>query len=67
MTDLTIQQSIETVDLLQRVRDGLRRLDPAWCRLNDVEQIDDEELDELIGEVEEAVEAGLIVVAPREP
>lgn len=61
---MTIQQSIESVDLLVRLRDGLRRLDPAWCQLHDAEQISDEELDDLIGELEEAVDAGLIVVGP---
>ena len=61
---MTVQQSIESVDLLVRLRDGLRRLDPAWCALNGAEQITDEELDELIGEVEEAVDAGLIVAGP---
>lgn len=61
---MTIAQSIESVDLLVRLRDGLRRLDPTWCALHDREQISDEELDYLIGEVEEAVEAGLIIVEP---
>lgn len=42
--------------LLLEVRDGLRRLDPYWCRLNNQEQISDEELEQLIGEVEEFVE-----------
>jgi hypothetical protein len=43
------------LELLTRVRDGLRRLDPTWCALNDKEQISDEELDYLIGDVEEFV------------
>jgi hypothetical protein len=43
------------LELLTRVRDGLRRLDPAWCTLHGQEQITDEELDELIGDVEEFV------------
>lgn len=42
-----------TLGLLHRLRDGLRRLDPAWCALNGAEQITDEELDDLIGELEE--------------
>jgi hypothetical protein len=46
----------QLVDLLRHVRDGLRRLDPTWCELNDQQQISDEELDEIIGEVEEACE-----------
>ncbi len=61
---MTIAQSIESVDLLVRLRDGLRRLDPTWCDLNGQQQISDEELDYLIGDLEEAVEAGLIVVEP---
>jgi hypothetical protein len=41
--------------LLVNIRDGLRRLDPVWCSLNNRDQISDEELDDLIGEVEEVV------------
>jgi hypothetical protein len=48
----------ERHDLLRDVRDALRRMDPAWCALHDAEQISDEELDELIGRVEDAVEDG---------
>jgi hypothetical protein len=43
------------LELLTRVRDGLRRLDPVWCELHSREQITDEELDYLIGDVEEFV------------
>lgn len=39
--------------LLISVRDALRRLDPAWCSLHNVEQVTDEELDEAIGSLEE--------------
>ena len=42
--------------LLTEVRDALRRMDPAWCALHGQEQISDEELEELIGRVEDAVE-----------
>jgi len=42
--------------LLFDVRDGLRRLDPAWCSVNGADQITDEELDLLVGEVEEICE-----------
>ena len=42
--------------LLFDVRDGLRRLDPAWCIVNGADQITDEELDLLVGEVEEICE-----------
>jgi hypothetical protein len=45
----------KTGQLLRDLRDGFRRLDPAWCALNDKPQISDEELDELIGQIEEAV------------
>ena len=44
--------------LLTEVRDALRRLDPAWCATHGKEQIGDEELDELIARVEDAVEDG---------
>jgi hypothetical protein len=44
--------------LLTEVRDALRRMDPAWCAVNGKEQIGDEELEELIGRVEDAVEDG---------
>lgn len=42
--------------LLTEIRDALRRTDPAWCALHGVEQISDEELEELIARVEDAVE-----------
>ena len=44
--------------LLTEIRDALRRTDPAWCALHGVEQITDEELEELIARVEDAVEDG---------
>jgi hypothetical protein len=43
---------------LIEIRDALRRTDPAWCALHGQEQISDEELEELIGRVEDAVEDG---------
>lgn len=46
----------ETKAVLLHVRDALRRLDPAWCAVNDVEQITDEELDLAIGELEDLLE-----------
>jgi hypothetical protein len=42
--------------LLTEIRDALRRTDPAWCALHGKEQIGDEELEELIARVEDAVE-----------
>jgi hypothetical protein len=44
--------------LLTEIRDALRRTDPAWCATHGQEQISDEELEELIGRVEDAVEDG---------
>lgn len=41
---------------LRVLLDVLRRLDPAWCVLNDQTQISDEELDQAIGELEDLVE-----------
>jgi hypothetical protein len=46
------------IALLTEIRDALRRMDPAWCALHGKEQIGDEELDELIARVEDAVEDG---------
>jgi hypothetical protein len=45
----------EMRSLLISLRDTLRRLDPAWCALNNVAQVTDEELDEAIGNLEEAL------------
>jgi len=45
-----------SLTLLTEIRDALRRTDPAWCAVNGVEQIGDEELEELIARVEDAVE-----------
>lgn len=42
--------------MLLGLRDTLRRLDPAWCALNGRPQVTDEELDEAIGNLEEALE-----------
>jgi hypothetical protein len=42
--------------LLTEIRDALRRTDPAWCALHGQEQISDEELEELVARVEDAVE-----------
>ena len=44
--------------LLTEIRDALRRTDPAWCALHGQEQISDEELEELVARVEDAVEDG---------
>ncbi len=46
---------MSTITLIE-IRDALRRTDPAWCALHGQEQISDEELEELIGRVEDAVE-----------
>ena len=42
--------------LLVALRDTLRRLDPAWCALNGRPQVSDEELDDMIGRLEEEME-----------
>lgn len=47
--------SDEMRSLLISLRDTLRRLDPAWCALNNAIQVTDEELDEAIGNLEEAL------------
>lgn len=42
--------------MLLRLRDVLRRFDPAWCALNDAESISDEDLDLAIAELEDLLE-----------
>ncbi len=42
--------------LLTEIRDALRRTDPAWCATHGQEQISDQELEELVARVEDAVE-----------
>ena len=41
---------------LRRLRDGLRRMDPAWCDLHGEAQLDDEEFDTLLGMLEDLLE-----------
>ena len=43
---------------LRRLRDGLRRMDPAWCALHKQEQLSDEEFDDLLGTLEDLLEDG---------
>ena len=47
----------ERHDLLRDVRDALRRMDPAWCDLHGEAQLDDEEFADLLGTLEDMVEA----------
>lgn len=42
--------------MLRTLRDALRRMDPAWCELNDKTQLDDEEFDDLLGTLEDLLE-----------
>ena len=46
----------EQRQLLIEVRDAWRRMDPAWCALHGVEQLDDESFDEILGRIEDVVE-----------
>jgi len=46
----------ESHALLTEVRDALRRMDPAWCALHGKEQLAEEEFEEMLGRVEDAVE-----------
>jgi muramidase (phage lysozyme) len=48
-------EAVSTITLIE-IRDALRRTDPAWCALHGQEQISEEEFDELVGRVEDAVE-----------
>lgn len=42
--------------MLSALRDALRRMDPAWCKLRAEEQLDDEEFDQLLGTLEDLLE-----------
>jgi len=46
------------LELLTEVRDALRRMDPAWCTLAGKAQLSDQEFDEILGRLEDAVEDG---------
>ena len=42
--------------MLRALRDALRRMDPAWCKLHQQEQISDEDLELVIGKLEDMLE-----------
>lgn len=42
--------------MLHELRDALRRMDPAWCKLHQQEQISDEDLELVIGKLEDMLE-----------
>ena len=42
--------------MLRTLRDALRRTDPAWCKLHRQEQILDEDLEAVIGTLEDLLE-----------
>lgn len=42
--------------MLRTLRDALRRTDPAWCKLHRQEQILDEDLEAVIGTLEDMLE-----------
>jgi hypothetical protein len=42
--------------MLHELRDALRRMDPAWCKLHRQEQISDEDLELVIGKLEDLLE-----------
>jgi len=44
--------------LLTEILDALRRMDPVWCTLAVKAQLSDEEFDEILGRLEDAVEDG---------
>ena len=44
--------------MLRTLRDALRRTDPAWCKLHRQEQILDEDLEAVIGTLEDMLEDG---------
>lgn len=42
--------------MLRTLRDALRRMDPAWCKLHRVDQIADEDLEDAISTLEDLLE-----------
>ena len=45
--------------MLRALRDALRRMDPAWCKLHQQEQISDEDLELVIATLEDLLEGDL--------
>jgi hypothetical protein len=45
--------------MLHELRDALRRMDPAWCKLHDQLQLSDEEFDDVLGSLEDLLEGDL--------
>lgn len=46
---------VNYIQLLIEARNSLRRMDAGWCSLHDMPQLSDEEFDDLLGRLEEAV------------
>jgi len=45
--------------MLRALRDALRRMDPAWCKLHQQDQISDEDLELAIATLEDLLEGDL--------
>lgn len=45
--------------MLRALRDALRRMDPAWCKLHQQSQLSDEEFDDALGTLEDLLEGDL--------
>jgi hypothetical protein len=46
----------ELIALLRRACDVMRRLDPTWCALQEVAQTTDDELDDAVCAIEDALD-----------
>jgi hypothetical protein len=48
-------QRMKVLGLLKQLSTGMFRLDPEWCKRHGHEQITDEELDDLLGQLNVAI------------
>ena len=58
-TDVLLGRGDSAWAMLRGLRDALRRMDPAWCKLHHQEQLSDEEFDDLLGTLEDLLEGDL--------
>jgi hypothetical protein len=49
--------SMPPIEALRTAADAMRRSDPTWCLLHDVEQVSDVEWDDALALVEDALNA----------
>lgn len=58
-TDVLLGRGDAAWAMLRGLSDALRRLDPAWCKLHEQAQLSDEELDDVLGSLEDLLEGDL--------